>query len=56
MENRKDALVTKMYYGLDGFPEMNYRQIGEILKVTGRCIEQRVKRAIRNIKKDMEEE
>ena len=54
MENKKDALVTKLYYGLDGFSEMNYREIGVVFKVTGRCIEQRVKRAIKNIKKEME--
>jgi RNA polymerase sigma factor (sigma-70 family) len=54
MENKKDVVVTKLYYGLDGFPEMNYREIGETLNVSGKCIEQRVKRAIRNIKKEIE--
>ena len=54
MENKKDAVVTKLYYGLDGFPQMNYREIAQIFRVSDSSIEERVKRAIKNIKKEME--
>ena len=55
MENKKDVVVTKLYYGLDGFPEMNYTEIAKLFKVTINAIQERIKRAIRRIREELEE-
>lgn len=55
MENKKDVVVTKLYYGLDGFPELNYKEIASLFKVTITSIQDRIKRAIRRIKKELKE-
>lgn len=55
MKNEKDALVTKMHYGLDGYPEMTYREIAERYGVSTTMIMLRVERAIKNIKKEINE-
>lgn len=54
MENKKDVVVTKLYYGLDGFPELNYKEIASLFKVSINMIMMRIERAIRNIKKEIE--
>jgi RNA polymerase sigma factor (sigma-70 family) len=54
MENKKDVVVTKLYYGLDGFPELNYREIASLFNVSINAIALRVERAIKNIKKEIE--
>jgi RNA polymerase sigma factor (sigma-70 family) len=54
--NIRDIAVMKLYYGLDGFPEMNYREIGKIFKVSSNAIEERVKKIIKKIKKEIEVE
>ena len=55
MENKKNVVVIKLYYGLDGFPQMNYPEIAKIFKVTTSAIEDRTKRAIRRIREELEE-
>ena len=54
MENKKDVVVTKLYYGLDGFPQMNYTEIASLFKVSINMIMMRVERAIRKIKEEIE--
>lgn len=54
MENKKDVVVTKLYYGLDGFPELNYKEIASLFKVSINMIMMRIERTIKNIKKEIE--
>lgn len=54
MENKKDVVVIKLYYGLDGFPELNYSEIARLFKVSDNMIHLRAKRGIKNLKKEME--
>lgn len=45
LENEKDKLVVKMYYGLDGYESRTYESIGKSLNVTREMIRIRLKRA-----------
>jgi RNA polymerase sigma factor (sigma-70 family) len=56
MKNIKDALVLKMYFGLDGFTERSMSEISEILKVSEQMISVRFNKGIEKIKKEMEKE
>lgn len=55
MENKKDVVVIKLYYGLDGFPELNYSEIAKLFKVSSNAIQERAIRAIRRIREELEE-
>lgn len=54
MENKKDAMVIKMYYGLDGYKPMSYQKIGDYFGVTKEMIRVRKERAIRHLKRNKE--
>lgn len=54
MENKKDVVVIKLHYGLDGFPEMNYREIARLFKVSDNMIHLRAKRGMKRLKEEME--
>lgn len=54
MKNIKDALVLKMYFGLDGFTERSMSEISEILNVSEQMISVRFNKGIENLKKEME--
>ena len=54
MENKKDAMVIKMYYGLDGYKPMSYQKIGDYFGVTKEMIRFRKERAIRHLKRNKE--
>lgn len=50
----KDRYMLKHYFELDGFEKLTYKQIGDRLGLKQRYIEYRIKRALRIIKKIME--
>lgn len=51
MENKKDALVIKMYYGLDGYIPKTYDEISKEFGVSREMIRQRITRGIERLKK-----
>lgn len=50
IENKKDTLIFKMYYGLDGFIPMTYEEISHIFGVTKGAIRMRLVRTVEKIK------
>lgn len=54
MKNIKDALVLKMYFGVDGFTEKNFREISDVLKVSQQRIRERFYRGLENLKETIE--
>jgi RNA polymerase sigma factor (sigma-70 family) len=54
MKNKKDALVLKMYFGIDGFAEKNFREISDVLKVSQQRIRERFYRGLENLKETIE--
>ena len=54
LKNKKDKLVIKMYYGLDGYEELNsYDKIAEKLGVSRNAIFVGIKRARKELKKKL---
>lgn len=51
MKNQRDALAVKMFYGLDGYLPKSYKEIAEEVGVTSSMINQRVNRALKELKK-----
>lgn len=54
MKNIKDALVLKMYFGLDGFTERNFKEISDVLKVSQQRIRERFYRGLEILKETIE--
>lgn len=54
MKNIKDALVLKMYFGLEGFTSRPIKEISQILKVSDTMIRERYNRGLENLKKELE--
>ena len=54
LENEKDKLAIKMYYGLDGYVETTYKTIGKRMGCTQEMIRVRIQRARRNLKRLLE--
>lgn len=50
MENKKDALVIKMYYGLEGRTPKTYEEIAKEFGVSRNMINMRIKRALKKLK------
>ena len=51
LQNEKDKLIIKMYYGLDGYEELgNYREIAFVLGLSKQRIYMRYQRAYKKIK------
>ncbi len=51
LQNEKDKLVIKMYYGIDGYEERkSYERVAEELGVSRECINQRLHRALKRLK------
>lgn len=53
LENEKDKLVIKMYYGLDGYTSINSREIAKKWGCSHQLVNIRRRRAIENLKKYM---
>ena len=56
MKSIKQALVLKMYFGLEGFTERNFKEISKILKVSQQCIRKRFIKGLQNLKESMKKE
>ena len=54
LENEKDKLVVKMYYGLDGYSERSLEIVGNAMGCSRQMIRQRLERAKRNLKKSLQ--
>lgn len=53
MSNIKDALVLKMYFGLEGFTARNQAQISEILNISQTMVRMRLNRGIKTLREKM---
>lgn len=52
LKNKKDRIIVKMYYGLDGYEEVNsYEKIAEKIGVSRSAIFSRIKRAKKELKR-----
>lgn len=50
MENKKDVLVFKMYYGLNGYTPKSYEEISQVIGVSRERIRQRINRVFNKLK------
>lgn len=51
LENKKDKLAIKMYYGLDGYKPMTMQEVSEKMNVSRNMINIRLKRCLPKLKK-----
>lgn len=50
IENKKDALILKMYLGLDGYSELSFEKIGEILNISKVAVYKRYNKIVKQLR------